>query len=168
MKPLLSLLVLVLVIPGSQLGAQDRESAREPIESLRQQLIDVKAKEAELQVRLRQVEEDIKPENIERSLAGVGSTRPEELREQRRKELAIERDGILNQLKVVSSSRERLESVIQTADDLAYQNSAEGNAKLLSSGLTRSNWLLLALVGIVGVGALVIAFVLIKRSRVSH
>jgi hypothetical protein len=70
----------------------------------------------------------MKPENIERSLAGVGSTRPEELREMRRRQLSIEREGVRAQLKILASSRERLESAIRTAEGQAYQQSADGAA----------------------------------------
>ena len=66
----------------SQLAAQD---ATARLERLRQELTEVQLKETELRARLEQLNEAIKPENIERSLAGVGSTRPEELREHRRK-----------------------------------------------------------------------------------
>ena len=54
---------------------------------------------------LQQLDESIKPENIERSLAGIGSTRPEELRETRRRQLTIERDGVLAQLKTLETEQ---------------------------------------------------------------
>jgi hypothetical protein len=68
---------------------------------------------------------------IERSLAGVGSTRPEELRELRRRQLSIERDSVRAQLKLVGASRERLEAAIRTADNQAYQQSTEQTAPAL-------------------------------------
>jgi len=40
----------------------------------------------------------VKPESIERDLAGIGSVHPEELREHRRKLLTIERNGLQTQL----------------------------------------------------------------------
>jgi hypothetical protein len=66
----------------------------------------------------------MKPENIEHSLAGFGSTKPEELREQRRKELQIERNGVQAQLNLLNTSHTRLEAAIATADAEAYRQSA--------------------------------------------
>src|SRR6266576_3982635 len=44
---------------------------------LRTELRDVQGKKADLEAHLEQVEYDLKPENIERSVAGYGTTRPE-------------------------------------------------------------------------------------------
>lgn len=68
-----------------------QSTAQERAANLRQQLAEVQAKQTELETRLQQLEEDLKPENIEKGLAGIGSTRPEELREQRRRQLEIEK-----------------------------------------------------------------------------
>ncbi len=104
--------------------AQETRSAAENVEKLRSQLLEVQAKEEALRARAQQLDESIKPENIERSLAGVGSTKPEELREARRRQLTIERDGVLAQLRTVENSRQRLEAAIANAEALAYQESA--------------------------------------------
>jgi len=88
---------------------------------LRSELLDVQTREAELRIRLQMLDEDIKPENIERALAGIGSTKPEELREQRRRLLSIERDGVLARLKLLEKNRERLEAAIASAELEAYQ-----------------------------------------------
>lgn len=106
--------------------AQQPSTAAESAEKLRAQLLEVQAKEQDLQVRAQQLDEALKPENIERSLAGVGSTRPEELREARRRQLQIERDSITSQLQVLETSRMRLEAAIRDADARAYQDSARG------------------------------------------
>ena len=114
-----SLFVLLLVLAFSTVAfAQDRqpESAAESLEKLRAQLLEVQAKEEGLRARVQQLEESLKPENIERSLAGVGSTKPEELREARRRQLTIERDNVLAQLKIVETSRQRLETAIANAE----------------------------------------------------
>src|SRR5687768_3456755 len=105
--------------------AAQAPSAAQRVDGLRSQLAETRAREAELEARLRQLDEDIKPENIERSLAGVGSTKPEELREQRRRQLSVERDGVRAQLKLLAASRERLEQSIRAAEGVAYQQSAE-------------------------------------------
>ena len=108
-----SLVLLLFVLMFSVSGyAQEPVSAAETVERLQAQLLDVKEKEAALRLRLEELEESLKPENIERSLAGVGSTRPEELRETRRRQLTIERDGVLAQLKTLETGRLRLENSI--------------------------------------------------------
>jgi DNA repair exonuclease SbcCD ATPase subunit len=104
--------------------AQVQNSAQEKAASLRSQLSEVEAKQAELQTRLQKLEENLKPENIEHSLAGVGSTQPEELREQRRRQLEIERNGVQAQLNLLATSHTRLETAIARADAEAYRQSA--------------------------------------------
>lgn len=117
-------LLLVLMLVFAAFGYAQEPSAAESLEKLRAQLIEVQAREEALRERAQQLEESIKPENIERSLAGVGSTRPEQLRESRRRQLTIERDGVLAQLKLIENSRQRLEKAITEAEVRAYQQSA--------------------------------------------
>src|SRR5882672_9788090 len=115
-------------IPSAQGSGsyQPQNSAQEKAASLRLQLSEVEAKQAELQTRLRELEEDLKPENIEHSLAGVGSTHPEELREQRRRQLEIARKGIESQLEVLAAGRTRLDAAVARADTESYGESARG------------------------------------------
>jgi hypothetical protein len=130
MKTLLRItLVGVFLFACSVLAAgQEIPSApQNTTEKLRIQLADVQAKEAELQARERQLDEDLRPENIERSLAGVGTTRPEELREQRRRQLESEKTRVRAQLDQLAQSRTRLEAAIATADAEAYRRSAQVN-----------------------------------------
>ena len=132
----LSFVLFIALVAASTLGAAALEAAAQDskannnsaqaADDLRGKLVEVQVKESELQARARQLDEDLKPENIERSLAGIGSTKPEELREMRRRELSIERERVQAQLKLVATSRERLESVIRFAETQAYQESAEG------------------------------------------
>jgi LPXTG-motif cell wall-anchored protein len=147
----LSLLFLALSFTATVV-AQD--SAAETASKLRQQLLEVQTKEAELRTRLQQLEEALKPENIERALAGIGSTKPEELREHRRRQLTIERNGVLAQLKILEASQTRLESAIATADSQAYQQSAQpstpiSNQMLMVRPAAGSRWLLLGAAGAV-------------------
>ena len=116
----------------AEAAAQSTSSAAQSVAELRAQLADVQAKENELQARARQLDEALKPENIERSLAGIGSTKPEELREHRRRQLSIEREGVSKQLSLLATSHERLESAIRNAESAAYQQSAEGFATPLN------------------------------------
>ena len=137
--------------------AQQPPTAAESAEKLRTQLLDVQTKEEDLRARAQQLDEALKPENIERSLAGVGSTRPEDLRENRRRQLQIERDGVESQLKLLETSRTRLEAAIRDADTRAYQDSARGpeasNQMTIESD-RGTRWLLSGGIGGV-VGALV-------------
>jgi hypothetical protein len=105
--------------------AQTQTSAQERAASLRAQLSEVETKQAGLQTRLQDLDEKLKPENIEKAFAGVGSTRPEDLREQRRRQLEIERNGVQKQLDLLAASRSRLETAIAKADADAYRQSAQ-------------------------------------------
>jgi hypothetical protein len=105
--------------------AQAQTSAQEKAANLRAQLTEVETKQAELQTRLQTLDEKLKPENIEHDLAGVGSTRPEDLREQRRRQLDIERNGVQRQLDLLATSHIRLETAIAKADADAYRQSAQ-------------------------------------------
>lgn len=137
------LLLLLFVITFAGVGyAQEGESAAESAERLKFQLLEVQAREADLRARLQELDESIKPENIERSLAGVGSTRPEELREARRRQLSIQRDGVLAQLQTLESSRTRLETAIANAEALAYQQSARPAEQSLLGAGSRYQWLI--------------------------
>jgi hypothetical protein len=144
MRVKLSLLLLLVLMFAVNVNAQ--ETAAESAENLRAQLVEVQTKEEDLRARLSELDEAIKPENIERSLAGVGSTKPEELREARRRQLSIQRDGVLAQLKTLETSRQRLETAIANADALAYQQSARpiktNEMFALSSG-SKYQWLML-------------------------
>ena len=92
--------------------------------NLRSQLVEAQTRQAELQTRLQRLEEDLKPENIDGRLAGIGSTHPEDLREARRRQLETEKRGIQSQLEVLTASRTRLEAVIARADAESYWQSA--------------------------------------------
>jgi DNA repair exonuclease SbcCD ATPase subunit len=90
--------------------------AEQRAESLRAQLLDNETKMADLQARLDQIEFAIKPENIERSTATYGSTRPEEAREALRRSLQNDKTRVENQIKILENGKSRLEQAITTAD----------------------------------------------------
>ena len=116
--------VLATMFSVSSSSALGQTSAQERAATLRSQLSELETKQAELQARLQGLEEKLKPESIEQSLAGVGSTRPEDLREQRRRQLEIERNGVRTQLDLLAASRTRLEASLARADADAYRQSA--------------------------------------------
>ncbi|PYS34015.1 MAG: hypothetical protein DMF75_07720 [Acidobacteria bacterium] len=85
---------------------------------LRKQLLELIEKETSSRSRLAQIDEDIRPENIERALSGIGTTRTVELRETRRRVLENERKGLESLLNQTPSSRSRLEEDVRQADSL--------------------------------------------------
>ena len=119
----LILFLLFLTFSGG-VQAQQTRSAAETAERLRAQLLEIQTKEDALRDRAEYLDEALRPENIERSLAGIGSTKPEELRETRRRQLQAQRDGVSAQLRVLETSRLRVEAAILDADARAYQQSA--------------------------------------------
>jgi hypothetical protein len=147
MKRRISLGLLALLMLSVGVYAQDGGSAAETVEKLKAQLLEVQGKEEALRERLAQLDESIKPENIERSLAGIGSTKPEQLREARRRQLSIERDGVLAQLKTLETSKQRLESAIANAEALAYQQSAQPSGTNMMAGSKTKGYPLLMLGG---------------------
>jgi hypothetical protein len=159
------LLVSLFTVVINAQAQQPPPSAAETLENLRLQLIDVQTHEAELQARAQQLDEALKPENIERSLAGVGSTRPEELREARRKQLQIERDGVGAKLKVLETSRLRLEAAIRDAETRAYHESAQPPTQMVVAQGIFGRRLLYSGSATVAVAGLIAGFVVRRRLR---
>ena len=153
----------------SQLAAQDSTAK---LDRLRQELAEVQVKGTELRAQLDQLNEAIKPENIERSLAGVGSTRPEEVREHRRKMLTIERDNVAKQLQRHEERRTTLEAAIATAQNEAYHRSAQPSSSpsaqmFVAASVEPAHWLWIALpvgLAVLLVGGAAVIVVVRKRS----
>ncbi|MGH9929185.1 MAG: hypothetical protein ACREA9_08155 [Pyrinomonadaceae bacterium] len=89
--------------------------AEQRAESLRGQQVDVESKLADAQAKLDQIEYQLRPENIERA-SGYGTVHPEEAREARRHQLENERSRVLAQIRILETSRDRLEQSVVTAD----------------------------------------------------
>src|SRR5882724_13528499 len=100
--------------------AQEINSADDKIANLKQQLMEIEWIKTDAQIRLEELDEQLKPENIERAVAGIGSTHPEALREYRRKVLMIERDEIHAQLDLLEENRARIKAAIAAAEYIAY------------------------------------------------
>lgn len=131
--------IFIIALVCSSLAVA-RAQGSNSVEQLRSQLSDIQANEAELQARDKQLDEDLRPENIERSLALNGSTRPEELREQRRRQLEKQKEEVRSQLEQLATSRARLEAAITTAEAAAYRQSAGDTiANTTSSAQTNTN-----------------------------
>jgi cell division protein FtsB len=96
--------------------AQDVSAVELQIERLRVQLRDVIDREAQLQDRVSRLDEDLRPESVERSVAAVGTTDAAALRARRREQLEREKADVAVQLSEVSAKRARLESEVAAAE----------------------------------------------------
>lgn len=148
--PRFSLVLVLLAFAFIGLAYAQQPTAAETVDQIRFKLLDVQGQQDSLKLRLQELEEALKPENIERSLAGVGSTRPEELREARRRQLTIERDGVAAQLKILDSTRQRLETALGEAEARAYHESARQvpTQAFAAQSLVSTRWLIAGGVGL--------------------
>lgn len=158
--------LLLILLSFVVVNGQEATSAAETVDRIKLQLLDLQAKEEELKYRKVELDEAVKPDNIARSLAGVGSTRPEELREARRRQLTIERDSVVAQLRILENTRTRLEASLAEAQGRAYQESARQSAAptqaLRAQSRTSTRYLLF---GAIGLGALALAAGLVIYKR---
>jgi len=92
--------------------------AEQRAEAMRKELLERIEREATLRSRLAVNDEDIRPENIERALNPIGSTRTVEMRDTRRRVLENDRKGFESLLVLTSQSRVRLEDDVRQADAL--------------------------------------------------
>ena len=85
-------------------------------EALQAQLQDISEKESPLQTRIDQLDDQLRPENIDQALAGVGSVRPEEAKDALRRRLSSEKRRQQTQLDLLHQSRTRLQTSLAGAD----------------------------------------------------
>ena len=90
--------------------------AEQRAESVRAQILDTESKLADLQARMDQVDYSLKPENIDRSIAGYGTVHPEEARDSRRRQLENEKVRLQAQITLLENSRTRLQASLSTAE----------------------------------------------------
>lgn len=95
--------------------------AEQRAEALRKLLLELIEKETSLRSRLVQIEEEMRPESIERTMTLVGSTRTAELREVRRRVLDNERKGFESLLNQTAQSRLRLDDDVKQADSMVFK-----------------------------------------------
>jgi len=163
------LLLAALVLITAEVSGQDNDAAA-TVSNLKAQLSEVQYRQAESQIRLEQLENDLKPENLARHFNGFGSSRPEELRETRRRQLQLEKDHVVLQLEQLAADRTRLTAAISDAEARAYHQSAQG-AAALSPDPNRRAWILSnagTLVGIVVlllVTSVALAFAIRRRQQ---
>jgi hypothetical protein len=162
------LLTTLMVESSSVVRAQGRDSAAESADNIKLQLIEITAKEEMAKIRIQQLDEALKPENIERSLAGVGSTRPEQLREQLRRQLTIEKTAVVAQVEQLGVQRARLESALSAAEANAYQQSARSTPSIenASEVSISPRWLMLmGIAALLAIGLSIAAFLRLKNAN---
>lgn len=90
--------------------------AEQRTESLRKQVFELIEKENALRTRIDQIDFDIRPEMIERSLQLSGSMKPEEIRDNRRKSLAAEKANLQSLMTDVQNTRGSINTSLQRAE----------------------------------------------------
>ena len=167
MKSVLIAVFIVICFGATVVRAQNNTKQAESVEDLKLQLIDLSANEEAAKLRAEQLDEALKPENIERSLAGYGSTHPEELREQRRRQLTIEKTAVTATLEQLALKRSRLESAISTAEVQAYQQSASGEqpfGNYFGIATVKSMWLpVMLLAAFLSIGGVVAGVFVLRK-----
>jgi tetrahydromethanopterin S-methyltransferase subunit B len=113
----LSVLALLVLAATPAWAQQDAAvTVEQRVELLRGQLRDVTDKQAQLQARAQELDESLKPENIERSVSGIGTTDASALRDRRREQLEREKAVVDEQLRSLDASRTRLDASIASAE----------------------------------------------------
>ncbi len=85
-------------------------------DNLRKQLFEMVEMESEIQNKLEQIENDSRPENIDRSVAFAGTLRPEELRDMRAKNLDSAKRQFQSRLTQIQDRKSNLEINITRTD----------------------------------------------------
>jgi hypothetical protein len=85
-------------------------------EALQLHLLEIAEKEAPLQSRMDQINQQLRPEALERTLAGVGSVHPEDTREEVRKRMTAEKLRLQYQLELFRQDRLRTQASLATTD----------------------------------------------------
>jgi hypothetical protein len=168
---LIFLMILATSCFSSSVFAQTKQSAVETVQDLKLQLIELDARQETAKLQVQQLEDALKPENIERSLAGVGSTKPEELREQRRRQLLMEKKAADAQLEQLLLKRTQLETALAAAEVRAYQQSANGPAvdnSLRVASITPTWLLALGLLGVLIVAVVICVSLLLRMNAVER
>ena len=165
--PFILATVFVMVL-AARAPAQDSQYAAQTLQTLNAQLRDNQDQEAELKIRLEQLDFELKPENIERYFNGYGSTRPEELRKSRRDQLQIEKNRVLAKLDQLANGRADLQVSIANAQAQAYQQTALGMSTIsLDSNRGSSFWWMLMGIAVIllVLGSLVMRVIIRERQH---
>ena len=95
--------------------------AEQRAEMLRRHLLELIEKETLYRTRITQIDEDMRPENVERTLNPYGTTRTTELRDTRRRVLETDRRGYMSLLALTTENRTRLDEEVRQADALVQR-----------------------------------------------
>ena len=95
--------------------------AEQRAEMLRRQLLELIEKETLYRTRIAQLDEDARPENVERTLNPYGTTRTAELRDTRRRVLETDRRGYVALLALATEGHTKLEEEVRQADALVQR-----------------------------------------------
>ncbi len=162
-------LMVALLIVGcpEALFAQATLNGERDAQQLRGELSQLLSRQAEIRIRLYELDHELKPENIERYFAGMGSVHPEQLRETRRAKLQIEKDRLEAQLVELEQALPRLQAQIVSADARASQRSVLGSASLTLQNRLGTVTTAIVLLLVVIIPALVVLGIVVaaKRSR---
>ena len=83
--------------------------------------IELVEKEGQLRSRLAQVENDLNPQNLDRSVAFEGSTQTPEIKENRRRALVAERSSLLSVIQQMQSNLQTIGGDVREAQNLVYR-----------------------------------------------
>ena len=95
--------------------------AEQRAEMLRRHLLELIEKETLYRTRIAQLDEDARPENVERTLNPYGTTRTTEIRDTRRRVLETDRRGYVALLALTTENRTRLDEEVRQADALVQR-----------------------------------------------
>ncbi|HLA94501.1 MAG TPA: hypothetical protein VK612_02185, partial [Pyrinomonadaceae bacterium] len=87
-------------------------------DNLRKQLFEMIEKESSIKTRIDQIDNDARPEALERSFATYGSLKPEELRAQKKRSLDLEKQNLTVLLTEVQKNKANLEINLFRSDAL--------------------------------------------------
>lgn len=99
--------------------------AEQRVETLQAQMSDVSEKQANLQSRIDQLDDAMRPENLDRQLATSGTFRPDEARESLRRQYDNEKKRVQAQLDIQNTRRTQLEKSLADATQLADRYRAQ-------------------------------------------
>ena len=100
------------------LGFEILNKAEQRLEILQKFQIELVEKESAIKTRLAQIEMEIKPEIIDRSVAFVGTTQTEEMRENRRQYLGTERNNLQNLISQIRRSLSETSNELRQTENL--------------------------------------------------
>ena len=169
MKNAIIVISLIFLSCLSTYVSAQGEDPADVIQRLKLQLIELNGQEEMLKLQVEQLDESLKPENIEHSLAGIGSTRPEELRAQRKRQLMVERTAVASKLEQLSIKRSQLESALATAETKAYEQSANGPGSVENEFrafvITPGWWFSVVSVALFALGVLIAVLIVLRHAR---